>query len=91
MRSVRVVFPESICADTPILRWYFNRWLSASVSWNRCASEGVSVTTFGGNFRVAVAAEAWRRGAEKDRAMDFCNMENEGWCTCVGRSGSIDQ
>jgi hypothetical protein len=60
MRSVRVVFPESICADTPMLRWYFNRWWSASVSWNRWASEGgVSLADRGGVFKAAaVAAEA---------------------------------
>lgn len=59
MRSVRVVFPESICADTPILRWYFNRWRSASVSWNRWASEGgVSPAACEGALAEAAAAVA---------------------------------
>jgi hypothetical protein len=43
-----------------MLRWYFNRWWSASVSWNRWASEGgVSLVDRGGVFKAAaVAAEA---------------------------------
>jgi hypothetical protein len=91
MRSVRVVFPESICADTPMLRWYFNRCLSASVSWNRSASEGaaVSVATCGRAFTAADAVEAWRHGTEKGGVTLLRKGEKAKSCSRDERSGSI--
>lgn len=90
MRSVRVVFPESICADTPILRWYFKRWRSTSVSWNLWASEGggVSLAACDGNFTAAAAAaEAWRRATDNGRKSALRARQSEKLCAGAGRRG----
>jgi hypothetical protein len=77
--SVRVVFLESICADTTILRWYFTRWQSASVNWNLWASEGggVSLAACDGDFTAAAAAaEAWRRTTDNGRKSALCARQS---------------
>lgn len=72
---MRVVLPESICAEIPIFLWNVSRALSASVSWYvfrrlavmfaasfafSCAFS--SAVTSSSDFAfVAVAADAWRR------------------------------
>jgi hypothetical protein len=75
-----------------MLRWYFNRRLSASVSWNRWASEGagVSVATCRGALAAAAATEALRRRTDRCRVTVLRRSENES-CDRAGRSGSIER
>src|ERR1700683_3112583 len=73
MRSVNVVFPESICAETPMFRWNFKRFRSLEESWYvGYVGPGSASSTF---FK-ATAAEAARL-PENDNATELDRVKTE--------------